>query len=432
MSESTASASGNGKAVAVSTIAAGVIGTLASSLFSGKETRRQRAQAQVEQRLLDIEGRATQAIDRLNRAAEGLDGQAVGDSRRARRKAKNVSDATRRMADRTAKLTKRQIAEFDREAIRLQSIEWANQLGDDGSRRVRDLARALNERTSALAGDGRAQLPEWRKRASRSTSDAIGKGSALMHQAVEASPDVRDRLAASTASAAGLAAIGSDAARRAVDRTPDVLDRVSKSAHDLAEQVRHRAPDVRDRALEAASDASERGRHLADQARSQAPEVGARAAKALHHAQDAAKPVLGDAAAATTRIVKDAKEAGVHASETLIPEVQHRVETALSQAKSQGEASATTLSALGSTVGHKLSHTSEVVEKQSKAVATAAGRGTKDGSSLLVWTAAAAGIVYYAFLNPEQREKAKESGQRIVAEIKEVYRDIRGYDDEFS
>ncbi len=428
MSASPNGPSGNGKALAASTVAAGVVGTLASSLFSGKETRRQRAQAQVEQRLHDIEAGASQAIDRLSSAAAGFDAQAVGDSRRARRKAKNLSDATRRVAQRTATSTKRQVAELNREAIRLQSIEKANQLGDDGSRRVRELARSLNERTSALAGDGRAQLPKLKERASRSTSDALGKGTALAHQAVDSAPDFRNRLAASSASAAGLVAAGSDAAHKALDRAPDALDRTSKSAHDVVDQVRHRAPDVRDRALDVAADVSERGRHLADEARSHAPEVGARAAKALHQAQDAAAPVFGEVAAVTSRLVDDAKEAGAHASEKLIPELQHVAE----RAKSQGEASATTLSAFGSTAGHKLLHTSEVVEKQSKAVATAAGRGTKDGSSLIVWTAAAAGIVYYAFLNEGQREKAKESGQRILAEIKDVYRDIRGYDEEFT
>lgn len=428
MSESTGTTSGNGKALAVSTAVAGVVGTMASSLFSGKETRRQRAQAQVEQRLHAIEGRTSQAIDRLAKAAEGLDVQAVGDSKRARRKAKNLGEATRRVAERTARTTRRQIAELDREAITLQSIERANQLGDDGSRRVRQLAHSLNERTTALASDGRAQLPEWKKRASRSTSGAIGKGSALMHQAADSTPDLPDlgdRLAASTLR-------GSDAAHHALERAPDALDRATKSAHDVLGQARSHAPELRDRALDAAADASKRGRHLIDDARSHAPEVGAQAANALHHAQDAARPVLGDVATLASRLVDDAKVAGSRASESLIPELQQRAEAVAEKAKSQSGVSAATLSALGATAGDRLSHTTDVVEKQSKAVATAAGRGTKDGGSLVLWTAAAAGIVYYAFLNEGQREKAKESGQRIVAEIKDVYRDIRGYDEEFS
>lgn len=432
MSESTGSTSSNGRAVAVSTVAAGVVGTIATSLFSSKETRRQRARAQVEQRLHEIEARASQTIDRLTSAAAGFDVQAVGDSKRARRKAKRLGEATRRVADRTATSTRRQIAELDREAIRLQSIEKANQLGDDGSRRVRELAQSLNDRVSVLANDGRAQLPGWKTRASRTTSGAVERGSALVHQAVDATPDLRSRLAASSASAAGWAALGSDVAQKARDRAPDALDRASKSAHDALDQARSHAPELRARALDAAADASKRGHHLIDNARIQAPDVGARAASALHHAQDAAKPVLDDAATLASRLVDDAKEVGAKASESLIPEIQHRAEAVAERARSQGEVSAATLSALGATAGDRLSHTSEVVEKQSKAVATAAGRGTKEGSSLIVWTVAAAGIVYYAFLDDEQRVKAKESGQRILAEIKDVYRDIRGYDEEFS
>lgn len=450
--------SGNGTAIGVATVVAGVVGTLASSLFSRKESRRERARKQIEQRIQVLEDHTSQAVKQLGKVVEGLNVQASGDSRRTQRKAKHVGKAARRAAERTANATRRQAAELDREAIRLQSLERVNQLGHDGSRRVRELAQQLNDRTADVIADNRTHLPERRMRTSRSASDAIGKGSALVHRAVDSAPDVRDKV---SASASGAASTSSDAAHRMRERAPEVLDRVSKtlgqvvdqgarmaeqvrenapdavdkaskSAHDAFEQAQGRAPEVREWAHDVAADASRRAHQLADQARTHAPAVGAQVASALHSAQDGAKPVLDDVASRAARLVDGAKEAGSHASESLLPEVQHRVDAVAGRAKSQGQASASTLAALGTTAGEKLSHSTEAIEQQSKAAAAAAGRGTKDGGSLVVWSLAAAAIVYYAFLNEEQRVKAKESGQRIVAEVKEVYRDIRGYDEEFT
>lgn len=439
--------SGNGTAIGVATVVAGVLGTLASSLFSRKESRRERARKQIEQRIQVLEHHTSQAVEQLGKVVEGLNVQVSGDSRRTQRKAKHVGKAARRQA-----------AELDREAVRLQSLERVNQLGHDGSRRVRELARQLNDRTADVIADNRTHLPEWRMRTSQSASDAIGKGSALVHQAVDSAPGVRDKV---SASASGAASTSSDAAHRMRERAPEVLDRVSKtlghvvdqgtrmaeqvresapdaidkaskSAHDAFGQAQGRAPEVREWAHDVAADASQRAHQLADQARTHAPAIGAQVASALHSAQDGARPVLDDVASRAARLVDGAKEAGSHASESLLPEVQHRVDAVAGRAKSQGQASASTLAALGTTAGEKLSHSTEAIEQQSKAAAAAAGRGTKDGGSLVAWSLAAAAIVYYAFLNEEQRVKAKESGQRIVAEVKEVYRDIRGYDEEFT
>lgn len=458
MTETPGGKTGNGTAVGVATVAAGLVGTIASSLFSGKKSRKERAQEQVEQRLQVLEDTSSRAMEQLVKAGEGFNIQVHGDSKRAQRKDREVRKAAKRVAERTAAATRRQVAELDREALRLQSVERANQLDHDGSRRVRELARLLNDRTAEVIADNRTQLPEWKMRASRSGSEAVGKGSALVHQAIDSAPNVRDKVSASTS---GAVSKGSEAAHQVFDRAPDAfgtvtksvgsaaqqgakiaasvrkdapgaIDKASKSAHDAFEQARDRAPEVRDRAHDFAVDTSQRAHRLADQARTQAPDVGAQLVTALHSAQGSAKPVFRDVSTQAARLLDGAKEAGSQASESLIPDVQHRVDAVAGKARSQGQASAATLAALGATAGDKLSHTSDVVEQQSKAVATAASRGTKDGGSLVMWSLAAAGIVYYAFLDDEQRVKAKEAGQRIVAEVKEVYRDIRGYDEEFT
>ncbi|MEJ7901426.1 MAG: hypothetical protein WKF63_06230 [Thermomicrobiales bacterium] len=449
---------GNGTAVGVATVTAGLVGTIATSLFSGKKSRTKRAQEQVEYRLQVLEDSSSRAMAQLGKAVEGFNIQVPGDSKRAQRKARDMSKEAKRFAEHTAAATRRQVAELDREALRLQSVERAHQLGHEGSRRVRELAHLLNERTVEVIADNRTQLPEWRMRASRSGSEMVGKGSALIHQAIASAPEVRGNLSASTS---GAISKSSEAAHQVLDQAPDVIDKVTKSigsaaqhgaklagnvrddapgtvdkvaksAHDVFDQARERVPDVRVNAHDIAVDASHRAHLLADGAKVHAPDVGAQLVTALHSVQETAKPVLHDVSVLATRLVDEAREAGSHASESLIPDVQHRADVVAGRAKTHGQASAATLSALGATAGHKISHTSEAVEQQSKAVATAAGRGTKDGASFVMWSLAAAGIVYYAFLNEEQRVKAKESGQRIATEIKEVYRDIRGYDEEFT
>jgi len=410
MSDESGGMNGNGTAIGVAAVAAGVVGTLATSLFSRKESRQERARRQVEQRLAVIEANTSQALDHLAKAVDGLNVQNPAGSKRARRQAQKLGKTATRAAERAAQSSRSRIAELDREAVRLQSIEKANQLGSDGSRRARALASTLNDRTTRLLTDNRVKLPEWRQRTSRSASDALGKGSALIHQAIDAAPDVRDNVSGRTSDATSK---GSDVLHQALDRAPAVIDTASKSAHDtverardLAHQVKVHAPDVAD-------------------------SVGQQVSAALHNAQQQAKPVLKDASSLASRLAEGAREASSQASESLLPDVQHRVDAVADKVKSQGQATASTITALSSTAADKLVHASGAIEQQSKAAATAAGRGTKDGGALVMWSIAAAGIIYFTFLDDEQRKKAKESGQRIYVEAKEVYRDIRGYDEEF-
>ncbi len=450
--------SSNGAAIGVATVVAGVVGTLASSLFSGKASRKEQAQKRVEERLQTLEAHTSQAVDQLVKAVDGFEFHIPGDSRRAKRKARELGKATRRVTERAASAARRQAADLEREASRLHALEKANQLGHDASKRARELAVVLNARASELMSGNRMNLPEWKTRTSRSTSDAIGKGSDLFHRAIDSAPDVKERVSASSSGAASRA---SGAAHDALDRAPDVVDRLSrslgdvaqhgakvagkvrdeapgvldkasKSAHEAVDQAQRRAPEVRDLAHDVAVEASHRAHQVAHQAKVHAPEIGAQVATALHSVQEAAKPALDDVSAMANRLKDSAKEAGTHASETLVPEVHHRVDAVAGKAKTHGQASATSLAALGTAAGDKLSHTSDVIEHQSKAVASAAGHGTKEAGLFVMWTAAAAGIIYYAFLDEEKRAKARASGQRIAAEIKDVYRDIRGYDEEFT
>lgn len=446
---------GNGTAVGVSALVAGVAGLLVTTLFPRRESRRQRARQQVERRLDAIESQALQAVDQVSKVVDGLNARYPEDSRRAKRRARAVRASATRAAERSVAAAKRQIADLEREARHLQSLERANQLGSEGSNRARELAHALNERTTHLIAATRSNLPEWRTRTVKSASAALESGSTLARQAVHDAPHLREQLTEATSLAL---ARGSDAAHHAFDEapavtgkvqasltsvahegarvvgearaaSPDIAAKVAETAHHVAGLAREQAPQVRERARTYASEASGQVRKLAHEAQVQAPglaeAVGSQVATAFHEAQHAAKPVADDLAARASRL---AEEAG----ETILPELQHRVDDATERLRTQGAATAASLSALGSTAVDRLADTSEVIEQQSRAAASAAGRGTKDGGAFLAWTAVAGGIVYYAFLDRDQRRRVNEAGKRIFAEAQDVYRDIRGRDEEFS
>ena len=50
----------------------------------------------------------------------------------------------------------------------------------------------------------------------------------------------------------------------------------------------------------------------------------------------------------------------------------------------------------------------------------------------MLWTAAAAGIVFYALLDKHRREQVLRVLDSVVGEAKEIIRDFQGYDEEFT
>jgi vacuolar-type H+-ATPase subunit H len=159
--------------------------------------------------------------------------------------------------------------------------------------------------------------------------------------------------------------------------------------------------------------------------------AGSHLADALHTAQKQARPLVKEATSAATKAIDQAMDAGKHAAESMLPEMHDRADSISGKVQSQGQSAVSTMSSLGATATGKLAHTSEAIEQKSKTAATAAGRGTKETGALVAWTAAAAGLAFVAFLNDRQRQQVKESGRRIAAEIKEVYREFQGQDKNF-
>jgi len=453
MAEQPLAQPGNGRAIGISVIAAGVLGAIGSSVFGRKPTRAERAQAEVTTRLDRLESIAAQSLDQLTQALEGLTPKGTG----AKKNAGQVSKSAMKSADAALKATRQRIAEIDRESARLKAVERANAIGHEGSLRATELARTLGSRASSALDEARSAAPGWKSKASQSVIDAKAKGAELAHQATASAPDARDLVAhkaldfASKGSA--LAAQARDQKDPVVDKAnkaledvaergaavvaqlrekaPDAREQVGKTAQEVAGLVKEHAPDVRERASRVASVASERASELSAQAKQRAPEVvGAVSAQldsVVHHAQ----PLVEEASQSVSKAIGQAKDAGRHAGETLLPEVQHKASELTHKATDQGQAALANLSSVSSSASGKLSTTTGTIEHKSKAAASAAGRGTKEATALVGWSLAAAGVIYYALLNERQREKVAQSAKRIGAEIRDVYQDVRGYDGEF-
>ncbi len=406
--------SGYGKAVGLSVASAAVIGTVVSAMFGKKESKQDRARREAEERLAALESTASQTLDQLASAVQGFRDQARKEGRKS---SKKVSKSATKLADQAVAAVNAKARELEKEAKKIRVTESAHGLGNDLSRRASGLTRALSERGSDLVEEARSHSPGWKSKAEKSLNDVRDRSLALAQT-------VKDDNAGLGKRAQGLATEISGASAHfladAKSKTPAIKERapeVREQVSHMAEQLKEKAPEIQERAGQVAGQVGEAAARATAQARQKAPglleSAGHQLATILEEAQESARPHVDDAA-------KQARQAGKRFSTEILPEVQgrasHLTEVLDSQAHSATE---------------RIAHTTSAVEQRSKQAAVAAGEGGKNLGALIGWSAAAAGVVYYAFLDESKRAKVKASGGRILAEARDVIRDIRGQDGQF-
>ena len=77
----------------------------------------------------------------------------------------------------------------------------------------------------------------------------------------------------------------------------------------------------------------------------------------------------------------------------------------------------------------ELSRRAQVSTKQA---AEATTEGGKNLGSFVIWSSIGGALVYYAFLDEEQRERVKRVAHRVYTETRAIYEDIQGQDEEFT
>jgi hypothetical protein len=255
------------------------------------------------------------------------------------------------------------------EALAQTIIDQAAHRAVFGASRARDAASTAKSKVSNAGKSGEEAIPTLRDVALQAASAAI-----------ELWQTTRER-------AEGVV----ESAEQAISEPAhEVVDLVERRARSAANQVADRAEDVSSRARQAASQVVDRAEDVSDRARSAAATVAGRA--------DDAREGARNAAASAVHRADDVKEGAMHAAAN----VAHLADDVSVRAKEATRNAAETT------------------------VAT-----SKDTGAALLWTAAAAGIVFYALLDKGRRDQVLKFVDEAFVQAREIIRDFQGYDEEF-
>lgn len=241
----------------------------------------------------------------------------------------------------------------------------------------------------------------------------------------------------------GLQGVSRQLATTLIDRSREGALRAGNTGSDLTVRASNRVTEARsqlpvlaDAASRAAQDARLRGAQLGVQARERLPEVRDqvenRVRPILADLQKQAKPLVGEATTAAASVVgtvgSRAQGARAWAENEALPEVRAVVSDVSTKALEKAKGAEVKVASVSAGASGKLT----AVEDRSRDAATAVAQGTKDTGAAAFWATVAGGLVFYAFLSEEQREKVKAAALRIGVEAREIYRDIQGHDEEFA
>lgn len=201
---------------------------------------------------------------------------------------------------------------------------------------------------------------------------------------------------------------------RATETVHAVREHAANLAREIAEQAASRAVSSAERAREVgatiAAGTSNRARDLpqkvGDEIVPSLRDVALQAASAALELWQTARDRVGEAA--------DVAQAEVG-------EAAHLVGAAEKRAKQATSAVASRVEAAGSRAKDASAHAAEVTVETSK-----------DTGAALLWTGAAAAMIFYVMLSRERREQVLRAVDAVVKQSRELIRDFQGYDEEFA
>lgn len=195
------------------------------------------------------------------------------------------------------------------------------------------------------------------------------------------------------------------------DRTSEavqlVRDQAAALAHAIVEQAANRAVSGAERARGVAQTAKERvpgkvGEDLVPSLREVALQAAATALELWQAARERAEDMVDLAE-------QEVKDPALH----VVAEAEQKAKNA------------------AAAVAHRADDVSEKAKQVTKSAAETTVSTGKDTMVTLVWTAAAAGIVYYVLMDKDRREQVLKTLDAILVQGREIVRDFRGYDEEF-
>lgn len=211
--------------------------------------------------------------------------------------------------------------------------------------------------------------------------------------------------------------------RKGKDSASAISSELATGAAALAAVVSQQSSQVKGRAGHPMNDAKSLGDQLVRKAKDRAPELRDAVDKSvtprLKDVGRNAAPLLGSAASGLTSTLESGKE--------LASEVRHAADRELVPAlKDRAGTAAKSIEQVTAQASDTWSGLSGTVDERSRDAAHAAARGTRDTGAVAAWSIAAGTLIFYGFLDAEQKEKVKSAAGRIAHEAREIYRDMQG------
>ncbi len=222
------------------------------------------------------------------------------------------------------------------------------------------------------------------------------------------------------------AAVAASAARiQATERSAAGADRVKAAGTALVESAREQYPHIQHRVADQAKPLAQT---VAAQVQELAASGSERAKEISTRVNEDVLPTLRDvamnAASAAVELWEAAREraaeAAADAQHDLAPVARHGLLSGGEKARE-----ATYL------VADRVTESADHARAASRHAADATVSTGKDAGATLLSGAAAAGIVYYAFMDKERREQTLRTINGMIGGTRELIRDIRGYDAQF-
>jgi len=199
-----------------------------------------------------------------------------------------------------------------------------------------------------------------------------------------------------------------------------MAERTSEAVHHVKDQAASFAQSIIEQAANRAVASAEKARGAASQTRGRV----SKAQKASEEIVPSVREVALQAAAAALDLWQTARDRAGESVETAEHAIGGHASVILGQAERRAK-SAT------SAVAGRAGDASEHAKEATKVAADTTVAAGKDTGAALLWTAAAAGIVFYALLDKHRREQVMKVLDTVVGEAREIMRDFQGYDEEF-
>lgn len=367
----------------VAGVASGIVGGLVAAIMHRRAIRKEVAAAaassNVSVLMNSVLGSTNESLSRaLSQAPQSRQEWAAA--------AQSAKDQVASSAKEGRKRSRKRLSDVDTGAI-AQRAQRAIPTSE-----MKDQADKLRKRARATAKDTRKR--------SRKRIDSID-AAALSKKGRESASGVSSELAAGGAALAAIA---------------------SQQSRDVAGTVKQQSAQVRGRAEHALTDAKGLGDQLVRQAKDRAPDlrdaVDKSVAPRVKDLQKGAAPLLDSAASALISTLETGKglasQTKKSADRELVPALKDRAGTA-----------AKSIEQVTSQASQTWSGVSENVDERSRHAAHAAAQGSRDTGALAAWSIAAGSLIFYGFLDDQQKEKVKAAAGRITQEAREIYRDIQ-------